>query len=210
VELLRGLPDEDVKTVLAAARRRRFARGDILFHQGDPAASLHVILRGRIAVRLTTPLGNVVTLDILVAGDTLGELALLTPGEVRNATAAALESTETMAIDRETFATLRTERPAVNDVLIELLARRLRRMATRLVEALYVPVDVRVFRRLVELADVYGEVVPLTQEDLAGLVGTTRATVNRVLKAEEKAGTVELSRGHVRVTDRAALGVRAR
>jgi CRP-like cAMP-binding protein len=210
VELLRALPDEDVKRVLAAARRRRFARGDILFHQGDPAASLHVILRGRIAVRLTTPLGNVVTLDILVAGDILGELALLTPGEVRNATAVALESTETMAIDRETFATLRAERPAVNDVLIELLARRLRRMAARLVEALYVPVDVRVFRRLVELADVYGEVVPLTQEDLAGLVGTTRATVNRVLKVEEKAGTVELSRGHVRVTDRIALGARAR
>ena len=210
MELLRALPDEDVKRVLAAARRRRFARGDILFHQGDPAASLHVILRGRIAVRLTTPLGNVVTLDILVAGDILGELALLTPGEVRNATAVALESTETMAIDRETFATLRAERPAVNDVLIELLARRLRRMAARLVEALYVPVDVRVFRRLVELADVYGEVVPLTQEDLAGLVGTTRATVNRVLKVEEKAGTVELSRGHVRVTDRIALGARAR
>jgi CRP-like cAMP-binding protein len=210
VELLRGLPEQEVKRVLAAARRRRFARGEVLFHEGDPAASLHLIVGGRVAVRLTTPLGSVVTLDILVAGETLGELALLTPGEVRNATAVALEPTETMVIDQATFAGLRAESPTVNEVLVQLLAARVRRMATRLVEALYVPVDVRLFRRLLELADVYGEMVPLTQEDLAGLVGTTRATVNRVLKGAEKAGALELSRGHVRVADRTAIARLAR
>src|SRR2546429_41456 len=92
-----------------------------------------------------------------------------------------------------------------------------RRVNVQLMEALFVPVDRRVVRRLLSLADIYaqrdqidGVEVALTQDDLASLAGTSRATVNRVLRQAEEAGAVSLSRGRIRVTDRALLAKRAR
>lgn len=209
-ELLWGLPEHDTQRVLAGARRRQFARGEVIFHEGDPAASVHLIDTGRVAVRVTTPLGEVATLDVLQPGGVLGELALLFPDGVRGATAVALEPVTTLSIDAATFAALRRDDPSVDHVLVRLLAARLQHVNARLLEALYVPADVRVLRRLLELAALYGDVVALTQEDLAGLAGTTRATVNRVLRREEKAGFLRLARGRVTVVDRAPLARRAR
>ena len=209
-DLFKGLPEEWVRQIVSDARRRRFARREVLFHEGDPAASVHLIARGRVAVRVTTPLGDVATLDLLVAGDLLGEMALLLPGAARSATAVALEPTDTLVVDAARFAAMRAEQPALADVLIQLLSARVRQLNDRLVEALYVPADVRLLRRVLELAQVYGDTIPLTQEDLAGLAGATRATVNRVLRREEKVGTVALSRGQLTVLDRATLARRAR
>jgi CRP/FNR family cyclic AMP-dependent transcriptional regulator len=92
----------------------------------------------------------------------------------------------------------------------QLLTTRIGRLDARLLEALYLPGDTRLFRRLLELADTYGEVVPLTQEDLAGMAGTTRATVNRLLRKEELVGSVSLCRGQIEILDRASLARRAR
>ena len=209
-ELFGGLPDESVRRILADARRRRFAKREVLFHEGDPAASMHLIAKGRVAVRVSTSLGDVAMLDLLGAGEVLGEMALLSPGATRSATAMALEPTETLAIDGARFAALREEEPAVSDVLVRLLSARVRQLNNRLMEAMYVPVDVRLLRRVLELADVYGEVITLTQEDLAGLAGATRATVNRVLRREQAFGTVLLSRGQLKVLDRTTLARRAR
>lgn len=209
-ELLAGLPEDQVRRVIQGARRRRFARGEVLFHEGDPAATVHLVARGRIAVRVTTPLGDVCTLDILGAGSVLGELALLCPGAPRSATAVALEPTETMTIDEAAFAALREEHRAVADTLVRVLTARVLRLNDRLVEALYVPADVRILRRLLDLVKLYGEVVPLTQDDLSELAGTTRSTVNRVLRREERAGSLTLARGKIEVRDREALAQRAR
>jgi CRP-like cAMP-binding protein len=98
----------------------------------------------------------------------------------------------------------------VTEVLVQLLADRLRRLNGRLVEALYVPADARICRRLLELARLYGDVIPLTQEDLAGLAGTTRATVNRVLRREERSGHVKLDRGRIALLDHESLARGAR
>ena len=209
-ELLRGLSEDDVRQVLARARRRRFRSGEVIFHDGDPASSVHLVARGRVILRVTTPLGDVAALDIAVSGDVLGEMALLTPDGMRTATAMALEPSETMSIDRTAFAELRHERPAVTGALERLLVARVRRLTDRLVEALYVPADVRVVRRLLELEEIYAGPIPLTQEDLAGLAGATRATVNRILRSEEGKGTVELGRRRVTVIDRPSLLRRAR
>src|SRR5436190_14266701 len=94
---------------------------------------------------------------------------------------------------------LQRKHPGVNTVLVQLLAQEVRRLSERLTEAYYVDADTRVRRRLVELARLYeggGPItVPLTQEALAEMAGTSRATVNRVLREEEKRGAVELARG---------------
>ncbi|HWV85415.1 MAG TPA: helix-turn-helix domain-containing protein, partial [Capillimicrobium sp.] len=85
----------------------------------------------------------------------------------------------------------------------------------QLVEALYLPADTRVRRRLLDAVAAYGPVergtaVPLTQEELASLAGTSRATVNKVLREEQAAGTVELSRGRTTLLDPPALERKAR
>lgn len=208
--LLRSVPEDKVRRVLSTARRRRFSRGEVLFHEGDAAAALHLIAKGRVAVRVTSPQGDVLTVELLGPGDVVGELALIGPQAARSASVVALEVTETMAIDRSVFEDLTRQDASVGEVLLVLLAERIRRLDARLLEAVFVTADVRILRRLVELADIYGEVVPLTQEDLAGLAGTTRATVNRVLRRELQAGTVELRRGRVVVLDHDGLARRAR
>lgn len=208
--LLRGVPDDRVRRVLAGTRRRRFARGSVLFYEGDPATTLHLIAKGRVAVRVTTPRGDVVTVELLGAGDVVGELAFLDPRARRAATVVAVEATETLVLDREVFEELRGNDPSVADVLLHLLAERIRRLDARLLDALFVPADTRILRRLVELAAAYGDVIPMTQEDLAGLAGTTRATVNRVLRREVHTGAIALRRGQITVLDRAAIAGRAR
>lgn len=208
--LLEGLPEEEVRRVLASARRRKFARNEVVFHEGDLADAVHLISKGRVAVRVSTALGDVATLSILGEGDIFGEMALLTPSE-RTATVIALEPTETLSITRENFERLRRERPAVMEVLASILAEKVRRASAQLVEALYVPADLRVLRRLLDLAAIYGDgaVIPLRQEDLAGMAGTSRATVNRVLREEVQRGTLELGRGRIRILKRDVITRRA-
>jgi len=95
-------------------------------------------------------------------------------------------------------------------VLIASLAAEVRLLDERLVEALYVPAEQRVLRRLLELSEVYDATIPLTQEVIAELAGTSRATVNRVLNEEEKRGTLALRRGRTTLLDADSLKRRAR
>jgi CRP-like cAMP-binding protein len=215
-ELLDGLADTEVQALLSIARRRKFARGEVVFHEHDPADTLHLVDRGRFAVRVATPLGDTAILAILGPGDMFGELSLLgDPDARRSATVAALEPGETRSVHRLDFERLRATHPETAAVLISILSGQVRRLSRHLLEALYVPADKRVLRRLLELGDLYAAedgttVVPLTQEDLAGLAGTSRATVNRVLREEEARGSVKLSRGRTTVLDREALARRGR
>jgi CRP-like cAMP-binding protein len=76
-----------------------------------------------------------------------------------------------------------------------------RRLSEQVADAYYVPAETRVLRRLVELADLYGECIPLPQEQLGELAGTSRATANRVLRELERRGVVELRRSNVIVVE---------
>lgn len=211
--LLAGLAEEERRSLLAIARRRVFARGEVVFHRDDPADTLHLIARGRFAVRIVTPAGDTATLAVLVPGESFGELALVTGGR-RTGTVVALERAETQSIHQLDFVALRQRHPDVTDVLIRALATRVERLSEQLVEALYVPADRRVLRRVAELAQLYAQAdgpvdVPLTQEDIAGLAGTSRATVNRVLREAEARGELQLGRGRTTVVDAEAISRRA-
>jgi CRP-like cAMP-binding protein len=218
--LLDAIPDEELRTLLAAARRRSFARNEVVFHQGDPGDSMHLVWNGRFAARIRTRLGDQTTVAIVGPGDVFGELALVGQDRERSATVVALEPGETRSIGRQDLDRLRHELPEVDELLLRLLASRLRRTNDLLAEALYVPADVRVIRRLRELAALYGAdsvddstrggggeaVIPLTQDEIAELAGTSRATVNRVLRAEQRAGAVRLTRGRTSIVDAGRLG----
>ena len=205
-----------MQRVLSIARRRTFARGEVVFHHDDPADTVHLIVSGRFAVRVRTPLGDTAILTVLGPADLFGEVALLGPEQRRTATVEALEAAETRSIFRDDFQRLRADHPGVSEVLIAILVGEVKRLSRHLLEALYLSSDKRVLRRLVELADLYGTAdaaevtIPLRQDDLAGLAGTSRATVNRVLRQEEVRGAVALARGKVTITDRAALERRGR
>ena len=202
-QLFADVPPEDVRRLLAIARRRTFARGEVVFHRDDPANALHLIVAGRFAVSITTPLGETALLTVRGPGDAFGELALVTAGEtLRSATVSALEPAETRSVFRDDFARLRREHPAVDAVLTAILAERVRRLSERLTEAYYLAAEARVLRRLEELADVYGGAVPLPQEALAELAGTSRATVNRVLRDQEEQGRVRLGRARIVILER--------
>lgn len=214
--LLEGVPQDDVQLVLSVARRRTFDRGEVVFHADDPADTLHLIVKGRFAVRVGTALGETAILAVLGPGEMFGELALLGDATLRrSATVAALEPAETRSVHRLDFDRLRARHAGTSEVLIAILSDQVRRLTRHLVDAMYVPADKRVRRRLVEVAALYdgegGEViVPLTQEDLAGLAGTSRATVNRVLREEAARGAVRLGRGRTTVLDIDALTRRGR
>ena len=212
--LFKSLPSEEVERILASARRRKFSRNEVIVHEGDPANSLHLIDKGIVAARVTTPLGDVVTVEILCSDDFFGEMALVLSPPLRSATVVALQATETLSISREDFEEVRAKFPSVQTLLVEILAARVKKLSNLLVEALYVPAELRVLRRLLDLTDVYGNessdpVIPLNQEDLAGLAGTSRATVNRVLRQEENRGTIKLARGSTTVVHLEGLRKRA-
>ena len=214
-QVLDGVPEADVRQLLSIARRRTFRRGEVVFHVDDPADTLHLIVSGRFAVRIQTALGDVAILAILGPGEIVGELALIGEESRRGATVEALEAGETRSIHRPDFERLRAAHPSITEVLVAILADRLRRVNSHLLEALYAPADKRVLRRLVELAEAYAPgaeeaTIPLRQEDLADIAGTSRATVNRVLRDEEARGSVRLARGRTTVIDRESLARRGR
>ena len=209
-DLLASLPDGDRAEILAAAARRTFNRGEMLVQAGDRADSLHLIVQGRVAVEISTADGDRATLNILSPGDYFGELSLVGPaaGRHRTATVLALEPTRTLSIDVGTFERLRTRQPAFERLLVAALAARVEQLSERLLDVLYVGLDRRLYRCLLDLATIYGEdppSIPLTQDQVAGLVGGTRPSVNQALQRLSAQGIVQLQRGRIVIRDLAAL-----
>ena len=205
--LLAPLDPAERERVLAAARPRHYARGEVVFHEGDPGESLHLVQSGRFAVRVSVPSGDTATLSVVAAGEAFGELALLRQSRDRTATIVALEASSTLVLSRSDFVALRTAHPGVEQLVVETLARRVDELSQALLEALYVGVDRRVIRRLVDLAAAYETpgsatvTIPITQDDLAGMAGATRPTVNQVLQRLAADGTVALGRGRIELLD---------
>ena len=208
-----GLPEEDVRAVLALARRSTYRRGEVVFHRFDPADAVHLVTKGRFVVRVATQHGDEVALAIRGPGETLGELAVMTDA-ARSATVMALEPGETLVVRGSELRRLAQRHPGLDEVLVRLLAERVAFLSDRLVEAYTVDAETRVARRVVELGRVYGGAAPVTipliQDDLAALAGTSRATVNRVLRDAERRGLVELGRGRTVLKDPDGLARLAR
>jgi CRP-like cAMP-binding protein len=212
--VLASLPPDERRTLAAGLRRRAYRRDEVIVHQGDPANTLHLIAAGHASVRVTLPGGEFVVVGILGSGDAFGERALVGEPNSRGATVVALERCETLSLGRDEFERLRTAYPGVDRFLVDLLARRVDKLNTYLVETLFVPAERRVLRRLLELCELYpadgqGIVIPVTQETLASLAGTTRPTANQVLRRLVAGGMVTVSRSQIVVLNRAGLRQRA-
>lgn len=203
--LLASLTEAERERFVTQTTRRSYDRNDVLVREGDPSDSLHLVESGRLAVRVDTIDGDTAMLNVIGPGDWFGELSLLgDENAVRTATVLALEPSTTRTLTSSAFSELRRQHPAVGELLLTLMARRIDDLSNRLVEVMYVSLDRRVHRRLIDLCDTYAALstgvsvtVPLTQEQLAGLVGGTRSSVNEVLQRLAKQGVVELGRGRI-------------
>lgn len=185
---------------------RHFGRRQPLFHHGDLADGMYLISSGRVVVRISAPSGAEASLTVIGPGHPVGEQSLLFEGGRRSASALALEPVEALFLSRAEFDRWREADPSVDRLMLRILAARVVRLTDQLVEALFVPAPLRVLRRIVDAASLFGDgVIPLTQEEVATMAGTTRPTVNRTLRAAHDAGMLRLSRGRVVVTDIAAL-----
>jgi len=208
------LTERQRSTLVRTGVRRRFKRGEVVFHEGDPGDAAHFVTDGAFIARGSSTMGEVIAVNIFGVGDVFGEMALLTPGARRSATVFSHGRGATLMVGRTGFETLMDAEGHVNRVLLSLTVERNRTLTALLVELLFAPVEQRVCNRLLDFARTVSpkaveDWVQLSQEDLATLAGTTRASVNRVLGRARDLGLVELARGRIRVVDEAALLRRA-
>lgn len=200
--LFAGLEPGQIDVVATGLRTRRFRRGEVLFHQGDPGDSLFVIAAGSVKVVLPSESGDEAILSTLRPGGFLGELALL-DGAPRSATVVALERTETLILPRARFRALVAAEPALRDALLAGLAGELRRLTEHVGELHFLDLTGRLAASLARLAHEHGVLQPdgslrldarLTQADLAAMVGSTRQSVNKLLGTFAEDGLIQLDR----------------
>ena len=133
--LLAVLDDEQRRDLLSRSRRRRFAKGEVIFHEGDPGETLHLMAGGRVAVRLATPLGDQITLRIIGPGGWFGEFPRPARSAPRNASIVALEPAETLVLHRDQIADISERVPAFERVVADALIAEVRRLSAALLES---------------------------------------------------------------------------
>lgn len=186
------IPQHLLEQLLAAGDSRRYAVGEILFHQGDASDALYVLLSGRLRVYSGNANGREVVYNVLEPGDTLGELML--DGGTRSASVQAVTDSECLLIKGETLRTLIRKYPELAERLMLRLIARLRH-ATRTIHSLALE---GVFERVTALleasagADGETRCVPahLTQQEIANRIGATREMVNHVMQRLRREGYV--------------------
>src|SRR6476619_6324739 len=216
-----ALDPEALERLASGMRSRRFRRGEVIFHLGDPGDALFVIVTCDVKISLPSEGGDEAILATLRAGDVFGELALL-DGAPRSATASALSPTEAVVLPRDRFRELVATEPAVRDILLASLAGELRRLTTHVEELHFLDMTGRLAARLVRLAReaaAAGADSPdgsirlratLTQAELASMVGCTRQSVNKLLGQFADDGLVRVDREGIRVLDMTGLVAAAR
>jgi CRP/FNR family transcriptional regulator/CRP/FNR family cyclic AMP-dependent transcriptional regulator len=196
--LFSGLHAEIVQEFARRARPRRYPRGSVIFHKDDPGSLLYVIVGGMVRISIPSVEGKDLVLNVLSPGESFGELALF-DDEPRNASAEAIEDTQTLTLQRADFLELLERYPKLSMRVIELLTRRLRSADSLAQDACLLDLPGRLARRLLELAEMHGEGDPkgpivlklrLTQSELASLIGATRVATNRQLQRFQARGIV--------------------
>jgi CRP-like cAMP-binding protein len=207
--LFSRLDDETLARCMESLRSRRYRRNETIFHQGDPGDSLYVIESGAVKIVLPDPEGEEgAIIATLSAGDFFGELALL-DGADHSATAIALEATEALVLRRDAFDRLVDEDPNLRRALFAGLVGELRRLTYHVGELHFLNLPGRLARQIVRMAreadaDAHGEIHlswPFSQSELAGMIGGTRQTVNRLLSEFTAEGLIRIEKETLVVPD---------
>jgi CRP-like cAMP-binding protein len=210
--LFAELAPEHLDELASTARFQRLAKRQELFHKGDEGSQVYVITSGRLKVLTTSPEGDDVVFNILGPGEVFGEIALL--GEMpRTATVAAIEQCELLVIDRRDFLALLKRRPETAIALLRVLAVRLKRVSELLEDTLFLNLPLRLAKKLLTLDRLYGRDtnagrrvdIKLSQEEWGDLVGTTRESINKQVRAWREQGLISVDRGYIVIHRRKEL-----
>jgi CRP-like cAMP-binding protein len=195
----------------AASSVRHLVRGDTLFDEGDPPDALYVVTKGRIAIALANPIDKRESVVALMeSGDLFGEMGML-DDQPRSAMARALEPSTVQAVPYQPVLEMFAQKPALLWNVTRLLAQRLRAMDEALADSVFLDVTGRTAKRLLELADGREQfILPVTQEELAGMVGASRERVNKAIASFIRLGWLDQRDRHYTITQRDRLEMRAR
>jgi len=215
VPLLTGLTDADREALAAAVARRRYRKGDIVMQKDEPGHALFIVERGSVRIYVPSAQGNDLILAVLGPGDFFGDLSLL-DGRPRSASAAVSTDTTLLMLERSDFIALITRRPAAAMAVLEAVAGRLRETDEMASDLAFLDVAGRLAKRLLDLASAYGVErgsgvlidLPVTQEELANMIGVTRESVNRTISDFRALGLIS-NQGR-RIVIRDADGLRRR
>jgi CRP/FNR family transcriptional regulator, cyclic AMP receptor protein len=211
--LFAGVDDERLAILARQMRSRRFRNGETIFHQDDPGDSLHVVVEGAVKILLPSAEdGEPAIMATLNVGDFFGALALL-DGAPRSATAIALGRTETLVLRRETFLELIDQDPTLRRALLASLAREIRSITAHVQDLHFLDLPGRLVQRILREASGMTPAAddsvrlpwPYTQSELAGMIGGSRQSVNRLLADLVAQGLIEFQRDALVIPDRAAL-----
>ncbi|MCA9502944.1 MAG: Crp/Fnr family transcriptional regulator [Spirochaetaceae bacterium] len=212
VSIFSGLSDKELDQLLQATTTKRLKAKEILFRKGDPGNQLYGILKGALKVMTTATDGKDVMFGLMGPGEVLGEIALL-DSEDRSATIVAVEATELLTLHRRELIPFLEKNPRAAIALAGVLAARVRTLSERAEDRQTMPLPGRIAKKLLALSEEHGKrpivggpvEVRLPQQDLADLVGVTRESVNKQLRAWEEEGIVALGRGRVVLKNPEAL-----
>ena len=208
-ELFSALDADAVRGIAAQCRSVRLQRNDLVFSEGDPADELYVVRTGRIAIAKRSIDGRESVVALMEEGDLFGEMSLFDE-EGRSADARALEPCELLGVPFAPIRGVLEEQPRLLWHVVELLARRLRVTDAALADTVFLDVTGRTAKRLLEIAGDHDEfTLPVTQEELAGMVGASRERVNKAIAAFIRLGWLSQSERRYRITDRVQLARRA-
>ncbi|MFP3902122.1 MAG: Crp/Fnr family transcriptional regulator [Acidimicrobiia bacterium] len=215
-ELLAGVPlfadftPDELDDITKASTVEDLRRGDVLFRENDEADRLYVVAKGRIAISKRSVDNRESVVALMEQGDLLGEMSLFQPLG-RSAEARALEPSQVVTIRYEPVRRIYEERPELLWGVVDLLADRVRTMDVALADSVFLDVTGRTAKRLVEMAAGSDEfTLPVTQEELAAMVGASRERVNKAIASFVRLGWIEQSERRYRITDREQLERRAR
>lgn len=217
VSLFSELDDAALDGLLKLTSTRHLDEGEILFRKGEPGRQLYGVVQGRLKIYSAGRDGREVVFGLSDPGDVTGEIALL-DSEPRSATVVALEPTELLTLDRRDFLPFLERHPRVAIRLAELLAERLRRLSELTEDKALLALRARLAKKLVALARSYGVQAPdgtridlkLPQQALGDMVGTSRESINKQLRAWTQAGLVKSERGYITIRDPDELASLAR
>ncbi len=208
--LFAELDDGQLDHIAAAGSVRSLQRNVVLFEEGDEPGEFYLVLSGRVAIAQESDDGRESLLAVLGPGELFGEMGFL-DGHNRSAQARALEESEVLVVPYAELRLLYEDHPTALWSAVQLLARRLRATDQALSDTVFLDVMGRTAKRLLEMAGDGDEFeMPLTQEELASMVGASRERVNKAIHAFVRLGWITHDHRHYRITNRKNLTLRAR
>ena len=210
-EFFADAPASMLSLIAAAGKEKNLVRGDVLFESGDEPDSIYVVLSGRIAIAIgNKPFDNRETVIALMdEGDLFGEMGML-DASTRSAGARALEASTVLELPYSAVTEQLNSSSALMWNVIGMLSRRLRAMDQALADSVFLDVTGRTAKRLLELSDGKDDfTLPVTQEELAGMVGASRERVNKAIASFIKLRWLEQRDRSYRILEREKLSQRA-